>query len=138
ICAAEIPVNQFADRGFELMPYLRADEAREYLCEQCGVHYVGVRVGGLAGLFNPVDRHSRRGTMFCSNNCARLWRNASQRECRPINPPPPAEPNAARTARRAEARAGRTCEHCGMAIEAQRTTKRFCSDIFRVRNHRAI
>ena len=27
------------------------------------------------------------------------------------------------------------CEHCGMAIEAARSTKRFCSDICRIRAH---
>ena len=34
------------------------------------------------------------------------------------------------------ARAGRTCQHCGKAIEAARSTRRFCSDICRVKAHR--
>jgi hypothetical protein len=44
--------------------------------------------------------------------------------------------HARRTAQRAEARAGRQCEHCGVAIAATRSPRRFCSDICRVKAYR--
>jgi hypothetical protein len=39
---------------------------------------------------------------------------------------------------RQRARQGRTCEHCGAPIAAARSTRRFCSDICRVRAHRKL
>jgi hypothetical protein len=44
--------------------------------------------------------------------------------------------NAARTARRADARAGRHCETCGAVLESRRRTQRFCSVTCRVTHWR--
>jgi hypothetical protein len=41
----------------------------------------------------------------------------------------------ARAQQSAESRAERTCEHCGLAIEVTRSTRRFCSDLCRIRAH---
>jgi hypothetical protein len=53
-----------------------------------------------------------------------------------INPRDPLTVNTARARSRAQARANRQCEHCGKPIEAARSTKRFCSDLCRVRAYR--
>jgi hypothetical protein len=44
--------------------------------------------------------------------------------------------NTARTAQRAEARAGRHCATCGAALESQRSTRRFCKVACRVAHWR--
>jgi hypothetical protein len=106
------------------VPELREAQTRQYVCEHCGRGYVGIQLRG--------DQ-----LCFCSNRCERERRNAQQRQWRENNPPDYRIVNAARTARRAEARAGRVCEYCGAPIEAARSTRRFCSDICRVRQHRA-
>lgn len=99
---------------------------REYLCEVCGCRYLGHKLS-----------HGKR-ICVCSNRCERKRRNSRQRWLREFyGPPDYHQVNAARTARRAEARANRVCEHCGVSIEAARSTKRFCSDICRVKAHRA-
>jgi hypothetical protein len=56
---------------------------------------------------------------YCTNACASKARTAG------------------RTAKRAEARAGRVCQVCGEAIEAFRSTKLYCSTKCRVAEHRA-
>jgi hypothetical protein len=60
---------------------------------------------------------------YCSDQCANTVRNAAVVK--------------ARSEARAKARAGRKCEACGKAIEAQRSTMRFCSVRCRVAHHRA-
>lgn len=101
-------------------------EAIEYVCESCCGRYLG------RALFGNKQRRVR----VCSNRCERARRNALQRQWRRYHPPDYEEINAARAARRAEARAGRTCEHCGQSlVEAARSTRRFCSDICRVMWH---
>ena len=46
--------------------------------------------------------------------------------------------NQTRTAKRAQARANRVCANpdCGKPIDALRSTKRFCSDLWRVHAYR--
>jgi hypothetical protein len=94
---------------------------REYSCYHCGAGYLGPR-----------------GRVYvCSDHCGRDRRKTRKRKWRQDNPLLSQQINAARTARRAEARASRVCEHCGVPISADRSTRRFCSDICRVRAHRA-
>jgi hypothetical protein len=95
---------------------------REYVCEHCARRYLG---GALRG---------NHRVCVCSNRCAHARRNAQQRRWR--DEIGCWNDNVKRTARRAEARAGRACEHCGVPIAAARSTKRFCSAICRVRHHR--
>jgi endogenous inhibitor of DNA gyrase (YacG/DUF329 family) len=69
-------------------------------------------------------RSSRIGkSRFCSDRCASLVRSAKH--------------SRAKSAERALARAGRTCENCGAPLQAQRSTRRFCSSYCRVTAHRA-
>jgi hypothetical protein len=95
----------------------------EYHCQQCDRRFLSGRLHG-----NQVP--------LCSNRCERDRQNAWRRRWRERNPADYRLINAARTARRAEARAGRMCEHCGTPIAAARSTKRFCSDVCRVRHSR--
>jgi hypothetical protein len=104
-------------------PRLPAEHTRQYVCDHCRVLYAGFITG--------------RPLTFCSDRCRRLRRNSRQRARRAVRPRTSAVINARRTAQRAEARAGRTCEYCGRAIEAARATKRFCSGLCRVRHHRS-
>jgi hypothetical protein len=100
----------------------------EYLCERCGSRFLSSRLSG-----NRVR--------LCSDRCELDRRNEAQRQWRRYNPLPPGyyqQLNANRDRKRAEARAGRTCEHCGVPIEAARSTKRFCSGICRVRAYRKV
>ena len=106
-------------------PELQVADVREYICEHCGRRYLGIELRGPWCL------------CVCSNRCERERRNAQQCQWRENNPPDYRLVNAARTARRAEARAARVCEHCGAPIDAARSTRRFCSDICRARAHRA-
>ena len=85
----------------------------EYACGQCGAQFVAHKFAG-----NRVP--------ICSDRCARERRVAQQRQWHEAAP---------QYRQRAEARAGRTCEQCGAAIEAARSTKRFCSDRCRIRAH---
>jgi hypothetical protein len=94
----------------------------EYECEHCGRRFLSHRIHG-------------NGIPLCSNACESVRSNRMQRKRREENPPDYFAINAARFRKRAEARAGRMCEHCGMAVEATRSTKRFCSDICRIRAH---
>jgi len=109
-----------AEKRFPL-PELWGFDAREYACRECGTRFLD---------------HSFRSNQvrLCSNRCERDRHNAQQRRWR-IWAGRETD-NAARTQRRAEARAGRTCAHCGTPIEAARSTKQFCSDICRVHWHR--
>jgi hypothetical protein len=112
--------------GIRVTPEFSVWEAREYVCEYCGVRYLGLKRGG--------DHRVR----VCSNECARRRRNAKQRLWRQQRGPSDYQLiNAARASMRAEARAGRSCARCGIPIKAARSTKRFCSDVCRVRAHRA-
>ena len=112
--------------GTRVTPEFSVWVAREYVCEYCGARYLGLKRGG--------DRRVR----VCSNECARRQRNAKQQLWRQWRDRPDYRLiNAARTVRRAEARAGRVCARCGIPIKATRSTRRFCSDICRLRWHRA-
>jgi hypothetical protein len=86
-------------------------------------------------IFGNHDRRSK--VVLCSNECSRRWRNWRAARRRFRHPPDYQLVNAARRTRRAEARAGRVCAHCGVTMEAARSTKRFCSDICRVRASRS-
>jgi len=112
--------------GSRVTPEFAVWEAREYVCEYCGARYLGLKRGG--------DHRVR----VCSNECARRRRNAKQRLWRQRRDPSDYQLiNAARTARRAETRAGRVCAHCGIPIRAARSTRRFCSNLCRIRAYRA-
>ncbi len=100
------------------------DRAQEYVCEVCGVRYIGVKLRANAA-------------RVCSNRCSRARSDAMKRQYRRDNPLD-YDRNGARAERRAQARAGRVCGHCGAPIEAARATKRYCSDICRVRAYRAV
>jgi endogenous inhibitor of DNA gyrase (YacG/DUF329 family) len=105
-------------------PEFWPSQAIEAVCSQCGIRYLGLH-------------RMQRYFPVCSNNCAQLLENEKQRARRRANPPDYTKVNAARTERRAAGRAGLVCEHCGQSFEAARSTRRFCSDICRVRWHRA-
>ena len=110
--------------GFMLTDPLPQLEISGYLyqCDECGIKF--------------ADRPwPRRQLHLCSNKCERTRSAAYQRQWRKENPPDYQTLNAKRDQQRAEARAGRTCEHCGVAIKASRSTRRFCSDLCRVRAH---
>ena len=111
--------------GTRVTPEFSMGVAREYVCEYCGARYLGLKRGG--------DHRVR----VCSNECARRRYNANQRLWRQRRGRPDYQLiNAGRTARRAEARAGRVCARCGIPIKGARSTRRFCSSICRVRAHR--
>jgi predicted nucleic acid-binding Zn ribbon protein len=83
----------------------------EYSCEQCGARFLAYQL---------ADNMVR----LCSDKCERERTAAQQRAWREAN------------ARRDHFRQHhRTCEYCGVAIEAARATKRFCSDLCRIRAH---
>jgi hypothetical protein len=93
----------------------------DYHCEQCGARFLAHRLAG-----NMVR--------LCSDKCERARRNARLRQWRATTAPDHLRRHrSARAQQRAEARAGRTCEHCGIAIEVTRSDRRFCSDRCRVR-----
>jgi hypothetical protein len=115
--AEELPRGQWTIE----IPRFPVYGVRHLRCGHCRADLVGVR------LFRSP---------LCSDNCRRLWRNAQQQTERRRYPSVKAKVNKSRDARRAEAREGRTCEHCGRAIEALRSTKRYCSAVCRVRHHR--
>jgi hypothetical protein len=73
---------------------------------------------------------------MCSNRSANAHRKRVYQAWRLDNPRDPETVNPTRAKRRAEARADRKCEHCGKPIDAERSTKRFCSDSCRVRHSR--
>jgi hypothetical protein len=77
-------------------------------CQHCGGEFWRVRGSG---------------HLYSSDKCVELARRSRM--------------VAARSEARAAARAGRTCQHCGKPIEAQRSTRRYCSDHCRVTAHRA-
>ncbi len=108
----------------EFLHSATADALREYDCEHCGARHL---------------RHALKGprVCVCSNRCERERHKARQRQRRKDTPPNYRAVNAKRTARRAAARTGLVCEHCGQSFEASRSTRRFCSDICRVWWHRA-
>ena len=107
-----------------IKPEIEVSNGFEYVCEQCDRRFLSYRLAG-----NRVR--------LCSNRCELDRRNTRQRRWREGKPADyNTVINAARTARRAEARSGRVCAHCGAPIEAARSTKRFCSDVCRVRHHR--
>ncbi len=70
-----------------------------------------------------VFNHAGRFRGCCSERCERRRKNAGRVR--------------ALSERRAEARAGRLCNHCGGPIDAARSTKRFCSPRCRVAAFRA-
>jgi hypothetical protein len=103
-------------------PVFLEPEAREYVCEHCGKSYLGR---------NWPEKRLR----LCSSRCEREHAAAVQRRWREANAVTSTRSHASRAKKRAKARADRTCEHCGVAIEAARSTKRFCSDLCRIRAH---
>jgi hypothetical protein len=94
----------------------------EYRCHECEEWTLG-------------DIWLRR-VHVCSDRCAESRRRRVYQTWRLDNPRDPQTVNPTRAKRRAEARADRKCEHCGKPIAAERATKRFCSDLCRVRHHR--
>jgi hypothetical protein len=94
----------------------------DYHCEQCGARFLAHRLAG-----NMVR--------LCSDKCERERRNAKQRQWRatPVPDHLRRHRRARAPQRRAEHRAARTCEHCGIAIEVTRSDRRFCSDRCRIR-----
>jgi hypothetical protein len=114
------------ERWLPPAPELPEVAARQYICQHCGRGYVGIQPG-----------QGGHRICVCSNRCERERRIAQQRQWREKHLPEYRLVNAARTARRAEARSGRVCEYCKAPIEAARSTRRFCSDVCRVRAHRA-
>jgi hypothetical protein len=98
------------------------NDVRECDCDHCGIRFLWRQW-----------RYDRKyeGLRCCSN---RAW-SSVKRRWRERQPAGSAKSNARRTKKRADARTVRTCEHCGAAIEAVRSTKRFCSDICRTRAH---
>lgn len=93
-------------------PEISVFGAREYQCARCGKRF-------LCRLL------PHRQPRLCSNKCEQERRAEISEGF-----------NAQRGQRRAKARAGRTCAHCGIPFEAARSTRRFCSDICRVKAHR--
>lgn len=83
----------------------------EYTCEQCGARFLAYKL---------VDNMVR----LCSDKCEGERTAAQQRAWR--------EANAVQDNFR---QYHRTCAYCGVAIEAARATKRFCSDLCRTRAH---
>lgn len=96
-------------------PEIFSPLAFEYECELCGRCFLSHRIYG-------------NGVHLCSNRCESERSKQIRRKHYP-------KINAARVRKRAEARAGRKCEHCGISITTARSTRRFCSDICRVRAH---
>jgi hypothetical protein len=96
----------------------------EYECEHCGAGFLAYKLA-----INVVR--------LCSNKCERERAAAQQRAWREANPREDyyRQYYSKRDQRRTEARADRRCEHCGVAIEAARSTKRFCSGRCRIRAH---
>ncbi len=84
----------------------------------------------------PYYRGWRSRHRVCSNHCEHERRAMLRRQRRRDNPPPSWQAHAARTAQRAATREGRQCAHCGVPIEAARSTRRFCSNVCRVKAHR--
>jgi ferredoxin len=105
-----------------LPEFFLGEKVLEYRCEECGAWTLGIIW--------------RRRLRLCSDRCAEAYRRRVYHDWRLLNPRDPETVNPTRAKRRAAARAGRTCEHCGKPIDAARATKRFCSDICRVRAHR--
>ena len=95
--------------------------ACDYECEYCGDRFLSHRI--------------HENGVRCSNRCELERCNTMRRKWRKENPPDYRAVNAARMRQRAEARAGRKCEHCSVNINATRSTRRFCSDIVGVRAH---
>lgn len=100
------------------------DGVGEYDCDHCGIRFLG----------GHWWRNQKR-VRCCSNRCEAERKKAVQRQWRELHPTISAKSNASRRRKRAEARADRSCEHCGAAIEATRSTRRFCSDLCRGRHH---
>jgi hypothetical protein len=90
----------------------------EYICEQCGARFLAHKLAG-----NMVR--------LCSDKCARERGVSQERQWRETAPPGPYRRN--RSQQRAAVRADRTCEQCGVAIKAARSTRRFCSRRCRIR-----
>jgi hypothetical protein len=101
--------------------------------ELCGTYYAGRdwerhHCVHCTRAFATCDRWSR--IKYCSNRCAYQARDKAI----------VARVVAKRSAARAEARADRQCAYapCDNLIDAERSTRRFCSDRCRVAHHRAV
>lgn len=104
-------------------PTFWLDRSRVYVCDWCQRPY--------------LSRERRQHVIrLCSDQCEKNRINAAAQHRQELCLPDYRAVNAKRTARRADARAGRTCAHCGVPFEAARSTRRFCSDICRVRASR--
>ena len=102
----------------------------EYQCHNCGSIFVSCDLSySLA----------HQGEPLCSNACVRAHKSSVKKRWY-HNHPDKAEliekANAARARRSAERRQGKVCECCGGPIDAERSTKRYCSDKCRVAAHR--
>jgi len=102
-----------------LPEFFLGENVLEFACHECGEWALGIIW--------------RRRVHVCSDSCSEAHRKRVYQDWRDFNPRDPETVNATRAKRRAEARAGRKCEHCGKPIDAARATKRFCSDIYRGR-----
>lgn len=76
--------------------------------------------------FQAHGRYSKPRASFCTDACIAQWRRVKRADQRRQD-----------SARRAAARADRVCAVCGEAIEAARSTRRYCSTKCRVAAHRA-
>jgi hypothetical protein len=83
----------------------------EYSREQCGSRFLAYKL---------ADNMVR----LCSNKCERGRTAAQQRAWREAN-----------TRQDHFRQYHRACEYCGVATDAARATKRFCSDLCRTRAH---
>jgi hypothetical protein len=98
---------------------------REYVCRECGTIYLSreyVRSGDLR---------------VCSDRCKRAHHAAHNRAYFRDNPRDSSMVNQARAKRREKAREGKKCETCGASMDAERSSKKFCSGKCRVAAHRA-
>jgi endogenous inhibitor of DNA gyrase (YacG/DUF329 family) len=99
----------------------------EYSCQQCG------------RIFLTKRRSKHAAIRICSDVCRRAYNATVKRawyqnyefKDRLIE-----RANAARARRNAERRKGRICQACGAPVEAERSSKKFCSDRCRVAAHR--
>jgi hypothetical protein len=88
---------------------------RSHTCDLCGRK------------FHRLEKYYGR---YCSDACAEeIAQEGMKRRI--------SRQTAAKSKKRAEARADRVCQSCGESIEAARSSKRYCSDRSRVAAHRA-
>jgi hypothetical protein len=142
---ATFPADAFAaepntlprDRRYPILEFLRPiPELWRPLLEELGLGEGGVHT--FTDRDNPQGcpvcdrlfyrRHGYR-TRCCSDRCREKYQAPLLQASRDRQ-------SAKQSARRAEARAGRKCDQCGKSLEAERSSKRYCSTNCRVAAHR--